>query len=296
MERFDFSRARGVVWVCDVQSSSKYLNDDSLADELETFLPRLYWTSQTLIEEAGGSFLKWTGDGFLAWFETPLHRDIGKTASAVFSAIEHLTLIVNITQLGTNPGKKFRIRHGVSYEHDALLTRITHGDGHEDLDVMGRAVVLSFRMSGIPAKFPGILAQGEVVKGYIEAGGDRIHFRKWTPNKEERLRYFKNERWGIGSLYGSAAKPRRLRSVSSAIKQGKMAILKAEGKHDEEPEGIDFMRQFLARFQSGPPWCREVIDEYTRFIREELMGTLKQFLEAIERLEDKRKHSKNEEA
>jgi len=36
-----------------------------------------------VVESAGGRFIKWTGDGFLAWFETPLHRELGKVADAV---------------------------------------------------------------------------------------------------------------------------------------------------------------------------------------------------------------------
>lgn len=38
-EKFEFNRSRGVIWVCDLAGSSKHLNDDQVADDLEEFLP-----------------------------------------------------------------------------------------------------------------------------------------------------------------------------------------------------------------------------------------------------------------
>jgi class 3 adenylate cyclase len=71
IESFEFERSRGIVWVCDLSKSSTFLNDNDTASALESFLPRLYWASAMTVEAAGGRFIKWTGDGFLAWFETP---------------------------------------------------------------------------------------------------------------------------------------------------------------------------------------------------------------------------------
>src|ERR1044071_6324691 len=95
LKKFEFERSRGIVWVCDLADSSKYLNDNQTADELETFLPRLYWIASVIVEAAGGKFIKWTGDGFIGWFETPLHRMLGKEAAKVFDAATQLTLLVN---------------------------------------------------------------------------------------------------------------------------------------------------------------------------------------------------------
>jgi class 3 adenylate cyclase len=75
-KEFKFSRSRGIVWVCDIVNSSKYLNDNESADDLEEFLQRSYWAAAIIVEAAGGGFIKWTGDGFLAWLETPLHREL----------------------------------------------------------------------------------------------------------------------------------------------------------------------------------------------------------------------------
>jgi class 3 adenylate cyclase len=128
LKKFEFGRSRGIVWVCDLADSSKYLNNNQTADELELFLPRLYWISSMIVDAAGGTFIKWTGDGFLAWFETPLHRELDKQAAAAFQAAWTITLMVNVTQLGLNPKRKFVVRHGMAYEQDALVIKIK---GHD---------------------------------------------------------------------------------------------------------------------------------------------------------------------
>ena len=58
---FEFSRSRGVVWVCDVAGSSSRLNSENGVEDTEAFLPRLYWTAVLAVESAGGKFIKWTG-------------------------------------------------------------------------------------------------------------------------------------------------------------------------------------------------------------------------------------------
>jgi class 3 adenylate cyclase len=288
IESFDFARARGLVWVCDVQGSSRYLNSDESVGALEAFLPRLYWISSIMVEEAGGTFVKWTGDGFLAWFETPLHRDMAACARAVFDAIQHLTLILNVTQLGTAPQRKFRVRHGVTYEQDALVTRILHSDGHRDLDIAGRAVVLAFRLSGIPAPFPSVLTQREVVEACRTEGYLPIHFRRWTPRAEDRLRYFKKERWGTTALYASCEGPRRKASLATVLKQGEEAIAKAEATGEDAHHGFSFAQRILARLTAGPCWCRDVIDEYLRFVRDDLMGSLRDAMDGLRSMKGER--------
>src|SRR6185312_16303380 len=132
-EEFTFGRSRGVVWVCDLVGSSRHLNNADSVTALEAFIPRLHWVSSVIVTAAGGKFIKWTGDGFLAWFETPLHRDLPKIAAAVFDAVWNLSVIVNVTQLCVEPQKKFKVRHGVSYEQDALTTTIRYPGGAEFL-------------------------------------------------------------------------------------------------------------------------------------------------------------------
>src|SRR6266568_5905844 len=111
VHKFEARRSRGIVWVCDIESSSKYLNSNESAEALELFLQRFLFLSLIFVEAAGGGFIKWTGDGFLAWFETPLHRDLGRTVCGCLEAVWHLTVMVNVTQLGLAPKRRFKIRH-----------------------------------------------------------------------------------------------------------------------------------------------------------------------------------------
>jgi class 3 adenylate cyclase len=107
---FEFQRSRGIVWVCDVAGSSSRLNNEDGVEHTEIFLPRLYWIAALAVEAAGGKFIKWTGDGFLAWFETALHREVHRTIRRCLDAVWHLTVLVNVTQLGLNPKRPFKIR------------------------------------------------------------------------------------------------------------------------------------------------------------------------------------------
>ncbi len=282
-ERFEFERSRGVVWVCDVVSSSKYLNDDQCVDDLETFLPRLHWTASMIVEAAGGKLVKWTGDGFLAWFETPLHRALGEHAAAVLDAAWHLTVMVNVTQLGVDGQREFKIRHGVTHEQDALLVKIVHPGHHTSLDVMGRAVTLAFRLSSVPADFPGIVTQKELIDasaGHRTAARD---FRKWQVSAQDKLRYFKGERWGVSSLYRSTGKKRKARNPESVAKSVKATIAKVEQKEAEDSARLRFIKAFIEKMESGPEWCQKVIDDYASFVMEDLLGTLKQILPLLEK-------------
>ena len=270
---FEFYRSRGIVWVCDVAGSSSRLNSVDGVEDTELFLPRLYWTAALAVESAGGKFIKWTGDGFLAWFETALHREIQQAIRRCLDAVWHMTVLVNVTQLGLAPKRRFKIRHGITYEQDALMTKIRHAGGFESLDLIGRAVTLAFRLSGITADFPGIAAQRDI----IEAAGNVPYFgfRNWNPTAEERLEFFKDEGWGTNSLYVSGAKKPRRRSKAAVLKVANAAIEGAESKGPTDDPSVLFSNSFLSGMASGPEWSRGVVAEYTRFVREELLQSLK---------------------
>jgi class 3 adenylate cyclase len=272
------------VWVCDVAGSSSRLNSETGVENTEAFLPRLYWVAALAVESAGGKFIKWTGDGFLAWFETPLHRDVGKVARRCLDAVWHLTVIVNVTQLGLAPGKFFKLRHGVAYEQDALLTEITHPGGFESLDLIGRAVVLAFRLSGVAADFPCITAQREIVEA--TSGYPSLQFRSWKPNKEERLRFFKEERWGTDSLYKSRARKPRPRTKASTMNLARAAVKKATGESAADDPDLAFARSLLTGMATGPEWSQKVAADYMRFVREELLGNLMAILQIFEEKAD----------
>jgi hypothetical protein len=274
-KKFEFERSRGVVWVCDLSNSSRFLNEDQSADDLEQFIQRLYWTAILLVDAAGGRFIKWTGDGFIAWFETPLHRMLGERAAIVFNAVWHLTSLVNITQLGLMPHRKFKIRHGVTYEQDALLIKMTYPRGHESLDLVGRAVVLAFRLSSIPAEFPGLVTQKELVTASANYLDPKVDFKKLQISVNDRLKYFKGERWGTETIYSSSQKKTRVKSLRSALKDAQEAIDAFEKPQVEANVTEEFVERFIAKMLNGPDWCRQAIEDHGRFVEEKLLGSLK---------------------
>ena len=58
------SRRSGIVWVCDIASSSKYLNNNQSAEALEIFLQRFLFLSTNLVEAVWGNIHK-VGRGWL---------------------------------------------------------------------------------------------------------------------------------------------------------------------------------------------------------------------------------------
>ena len=163
---FTFERGRGVVWVCDIQNSSKFLNDDESVQAMEQFFPRLHWLGKVAVYAAGGRFVKWTGDGFLAWFPIELYRELGPQAAKVINISKQLSLVNNITGLGIEGEARFRLKHGITAEHDALLTMVTDEHG-EHFDLIGRSVVLAFRLTGMKVDFPSIVSQREIVEATL---------------------------------------------------------------------------------------------------------------------------------
>ena len=280
IKKFEFERSRGIIWACDLVKSSKFLNDNESADALEEFLPRLYWTSVIAVEAAGGQFIKWTGDGFLAWFEIPLHRLISENISNVFRAAYLMTTLVNITQLGMKP-KRFQIRHGICFEHDALLIKITHSD-HQSVDLIGRAVVLAFRLSGLPSGFPCIATQKDLVAASLAPVGYSWVKRKLSA--EERLKYFKGESWWTTSIYVSKneikKRPTSKRSVVNSIKK---AVSRFETISSEDLDKNSFTAKFIDKMLNGPEWCDEAIKQYTDYTVE-IYQLLKKTLPEIERV------------
>ena len=124
IDPFKFERATGIVWVCDIEKSSSFLNDPDLVEDIKSFLPRFYYVSKLMVETFGGEFLKWTGDGFLAFFKVELERDLPRISRNVFEGANQLSAMTGITQMGLQLKKKVRIRHGITFEEDALLMRI----------------------------------------------------------------------------------------------------------------------------------------------------------------------------
>ena len=279
IHRFEGRRARGIVWVCDMENSSKYLNNNESAEALETFLQRFLFMSLIFVEAARGKFIKWTGDGFLAWFETPLHRQIGSVASEVFNAAWYLSFYVNVSQLNVKAKVKFHIRHAVTFEQDGLVIDLSHSDDKNSTDVLGRAVVLAFRLSSVKGGFPSIVTQRELVRA---ADTGTIRFKKLTFSKDEKLKVLKGESWGAGDIFISGERRRRARPLQSVLKQARLAIAHAESKKPRK-QHLDFHARLTHEIAAGPEWCWAVEKTLRDFSRDELLGSLKKIVPILQK-------------
>lgn len=286
LAEFGFERKRGVVWVCDIEKSSKALNDNVSAAQLEEFLPRLYWVSVLAVKASGGHFIKWTGDGFLAWYDCPLHRELGDVASRVMQAAYYLTTLVNVTKLGAVGPHKTAISHAITYEQDALAIRITHTDKHESLDLIGRAVVLAFRMTGIAKNFPRIATHREVYEALDSSQTVGYKFSRLKQNSDLIAKRFKGERWGTNGVYVSVSKTNRATSVHTTYRHVKRVVTSVES---QTARAESFSDVFFALMESGPDWCIQAAEDYGKFVRDELLGSLKNLLPVLEKAAKEKK-------
>lgn len=271
---FTFERGRGVVWVCDIHNSSKILNNDESVEAIEEYFQRLHWLGRVAANAAGGQFVKWTGDGFLGWFPTELHRDIGPQAASVIDIIWQLTLVNNVTGLGIEAKPKFRLKHGLTVEHDAYLTMVSDENG-QHFDLMGRAVVLAFRLAGMKVTFPSIVTQRELVEAALGEGNSRVRFKKISMSTVERQKYFKGDKRAATNLYASAERNPRPRSMNSLLRSIQKTIAEAEKPQTVQDETDPIIRRFMEDLLAGPTWTQEVFMNYIKFLREDMLGTLK---------------------
>jgi class 3 adenylate cyclase len=286
IQKFDRKRLRGIVWVCDIAQSSKYLNRNDAAGPTEEFLQRFLYLSLIGVEASNGEFIKWTGDGFMAWYEAPLDRSIGEIAVRVFRAAWELSFYVNISQLAVESPVRFHIRHAVTYEKDALVIDLQHSGGMASRDILGRNVVLAFRISSIKGVFPSIVTERELVDACRGVRPDpRLSFKKLRFTKEDRLRYFKGETWGTRNLYVSADNKKRSgSSLQSAIKQAHKALKKYEST---DADFGSIPAKIALDMVKGPQWSRDVISQVEKYIRGELAPALKGALEAMQQMNAK---------
>jgi len=185
---------------------------------------------------------------------------------------------VNVTQMGLKADARIRLGHGVTYEQDALLTRIRQSEGG-GLDVLGRSVVLAFRLAGVRCAFPSVVTQREIGKAIRSQPG--IDFAPWKPDADERLRYFKGENWGTTDLYKSVERPPRRQSMQHVLRNSKKALGMADGRVPIEQQASDFVNAFLLKIDNGPNWARQADEEYQRFIHAGFYGTLRKVVDAF---------------
>lgn len=276
-------RDRGVLWVCDISQSSSFINSDDLAEHIEAFLPRLHWISSLAIQAIHGELLQWTGDGFMAWFPLEVERQLGRTCNRILEAIWHFTAFVNITQLCVDSPRPFRIRHGLTYEPDALVTFTTHQDGHVSKTISGRNVVLAFRLAGVEADFPNVATQQKIVQAVSARSKNLANLKRWTLTKEQLLKYFKGEKMGTATLYVSGRPKVSQSRAETWITRAESLLARAESGRHRTPVDSTFVENFFpALVQStGQDWCEESLSTYVRFLKEDMVGSLHRTLDVI---------------
>lgn len=236
-------------------------------------------------------FVKWTGDGFLAFYECPLDRDIGPEADLIFRTAFTLTLIVNVTQLCVAPKERISIRHAVTYEKDALLIDLLHSGDMKSKDVLGRNVVTAFRLSGLSCAFPNIVTHKEVLRAIEDAGVQSpMRFASLPLKKELRTRYFKGEKFGSRDIYVTTDR-RRIKPAAPRIKAAKRTVTKMlaaieAGKPLVESKKVaSFGDNFCAGLSGGPSWCQAVFEEWKAGFFEPTLDIMRQFLDTVSELE-----------
>ena len=259
-----FQRRRGLVWVCDVSGSSQMLNRPESADRAETFLQRLYWVSVGAVECAGGRFLKWTGDGFLAWFDVELHRSLPGQVGYAIDAAYYLSMVTILSQFGVPTPKQLRLRHAMTFEHDAALLTMSHDDGHQAVDLLGRSVVLAFRLSSVPAPFPSIAVTGDLLP---YQGDTLVRFSGRRFSRDERLRYFKGESFGTSRIFLSADTSRSRKPRMSVSTLARRTAKHERALNDPGVYGEVFKR-FGTFMKEGPEWSRAAFAECEKWHRE----------------------------
>lgn len=262
------ARKRGVVWVCDLAGSSSRLNAANEAELVaaENFLARFFWLVPHIARMAAGdapSLFKWTGDGFLLWVETPLDRHRGPAARALYRAAFWLGIIIAVTDLGVSSEEPFYIRSGITYEPDGLPVERVDPDGHHAQDVIGRSVVLAFRLSGLKGPLAGVSCIHTQAELGAAAGDCELSFPPFKPTTAERSLYFKGETWGTENLcIGEQA------SADIGV-----------------PDfSASWMQPLVAALASGPDWargCSMRLEEYRA-------NRLAQVLKRVEMSEEKR--------
>jgi class 3 adenylate cyclase len=277
-------RDRGVLWVCDISQSSSFMNSDDLAEHIEAFLPRLHWISSLAIHAIQGELVQWTGDGFVAWFPLEVERQLGRTCNRILEAIWHFTTFINITQLCVPSPRPFRIRHGLTYEPDALVTSTTHQDGHVSTTISGRNVVLAFRLSGVEADFPNVATQQKIVQALSARTRNLVNLKRWTLTKEQLLKYFKGEKLGTTSLYVSGRPKVSQSRADTWITRAESLLARAESGRHRMPVDSTFVENFFPTLvrSKGQDWCEESLATYVRFLKDDMLGSLQRTLEVID--------------
>lgn len=245
------------------------------------------WVSSLAIHAIHGELIQWTGDGFIAWFPLEVERQLGRTCNRILEAIWHFTAFINITQLCVDSPRPFRIRHGLTYEPDALVTLTTHQDGHVSKTISGRNVVLAFRLSGVEADFPNVATQQKIVPALSARTKNLMNLKRWKLTEAQLLKYFKGEKQGTTGLYISGRPKMSQSRADTWVTHAETLLMRAESGRNRAAVESTFVENFFPDLvhSKGQDWCEESLDLYVRFLKENMLGSLQKALDIITQLQ-----------
>ena len=162
-----------------------------------------------------------------------------------------------------------------------MLIKIFEDQDNYTLDLIGRAVVLAFRLSGIQTYFPGIVTEKEIVTNNSDYG----IFEQWEPSQNDILKYFKGEEHGLDSIYVSTKKEYQKLDLSSLTEKTNKTLENL--KNPDIKDETEHIPNFIELMKEGPEWCQEIVDLETKFITEQLVNSLKKVSRLLKRDEQK---------
>lgn len=179
--------------------------------------------------------------------------------------------------------RPFRIRHGLTYEPDALVTLTTYQDGHVSKIISGRNVVLAFRISGVEADFPNVATQQKIVQALSSRTKNLMNLKRWTLTEAQLLKYFKGEKMGTTSLYVSGRPKVSQSRADTWITRAESLLARAESGRQRTSVESTFVENFFPDLiqSKGQDWCEESLDIYVRFLKENMLGSLQKALDVI---------------
>ncbi|HUR25421.1 MAG TPA: hypothetical protein VM327_05335 [Candidatus Thermoplasmatota archaeon] len=258
-------RTRGIVWVCRLEGSTDALADPHTAAAAEEFLKRLHWSSQGVVSSFAGRYIKWSGDGFLALFPADDEAGLRQAARSAIAAARHLSLLVDATQVGVKAGHgRFKVRHGITHEKDALAMH--YGEPALLFDLLGRDVALAFRLSGVPAPFPGICTTDEVVEEWGMPKTGPVAFERRTFTKDEALMFF-------GGGKAQASRVVVSKDLRKARERGPLQRPAAQARSTtkaQAPVWDDQVHAWAVFLVAGPQWARDAYRSYGHVLQKEL--------------------------
>ena len=169
----------------------------------------------------------------------------------------HLTFMNNFTKMDTKINEGVLLRHGIAFEEDALITTI-NSDDMKGTDILGRNVVLAFRLSSFEHLFPNISIHGDLVSDGLKYYDS---LKKLDLTDEQIAKIFKGQKYQTDNLYQL--------DISNSYKKHKNEPLKEKLEsliNDlEKPEITEKKRKDYSFYErldnlllAGPVWAKNI--------------------------------------